>query len=290
MSGVNVDDPSPTPEPVAETIAPAAPVETPPPAPLAVAPDDPDDSAAVDLQGGKYVPLEALRAARSEAKGLKDRASQAENLQAQVQQMQAYIQGLQQQQQRPPEPPPQSPTSDPELVELANSLDYIRADGKPDLERAAKHQAIMQRQAMKIAQQMVGPLQQQTAQERSAGNYQRALATRTPNGLQAKPETLNWMFRELPVGMTSDPRVAQVLPALAIGLDALYGNNPLPANPAPPVNPPAYTEASGGSLRRPTPMTDAERKIIEARGMDEKKYADYTKDWKPGRGTVLEND
>ncbi len=291
MSGIDLESSSPSPEPETPAAAPAASVEAAVPAPVAAAPEDPDDQAAVELQGGKYVPLEALRAARSEAKGLKDRASQAESLAAENQQMRAYLQGLVAQQQQPRHPEPQAPPpeADPDLVELARSLDYYDKDMRPDVARAAKHAEIIEKRAAKMAQQIVGPVRAEATQRKAMANFQQALTIQGKHGHKANPQQLAQWFNVIGIDNAADERIPYVLAALQIGDDMLNGRNPLGPSPAPPANPPLVTEASGGSLRRVQPLSDQERKVLENRGMDEKKYHDYTKDWKPGRSTVLED-
>lgn len=284
MSGVNVDDP--TPAPPAEPIAPEPPA---PPEP----PPDPDEVGAIEVQGGKHVPLEALKAARAEAKAAKEQAARLPQLEQQIAQLQGSVQTFQQLQQqlRQPQAPAGPIDADPDLIELARSLDYYQGDGTPDVARAAKHAAIIERRATRIADQRMAPLQQQNARTQSAANYQAALQIQSPQGLKPQVATLNWMWQNLPPEYTADPRVAQALPALALGLEALQGNGSrLPAAPAAPANPPLHTEGlSGSPARRANAITDAERAVLNERGMSDEKYLKHTKDFKPGRATQLED-
>jgi hypothetical protein len=261
-------------------------------APPAEPPADPDEAAALEVQGGKYVPLDALKTVRSENKELKTRAAEADQLRQTVAQLQgslATFQQLQQQQPRPPETPT-SGSPDPRLEKLARSLDYYKPDGTPDLHRAAVHAELIREQATEIAQQWVQPLQQNAAQQQSAANYQQALRTAAPNGMKPKAETLTWMWRNLPPEYTADPRVAQVLPALALGLDTLQGGSPLPAQPAPPGNPPVMTEAVGGNQpRQRTTLSETERAVLAGRGISDETYGKLTKDFKQGRTSALED-
>lgn len=280
------DDAQPVPVPVAAVPA----VET---VPEPVVPEDPDESSAVEVQGGKYVPLGALKAVRAENQEWKTKAAEAETLRNTVAQLQgslATFQHLQQQglQARPPEVV-QPTTADPELIDIARQLDFYTPTGEPDVVRASKHAATIESRAMKIAQQMVAPLQQTAHAQQSAANYQTALRTTAPNGLKPSAETLTWMWRNLPAEYTADPRVAQVLPALALGLDTLKGGQ-LPPPPAPPVGPPIVTEAAGGlTPTRRAVMTDMERAVAATRGMDEEKYRKLTQDYRPGRTSTLED-
>jgi hypothetical protein len=283
--GVNVEDPAPPAPPTPAAVAPPPQVPEPP--------ADPDEVGAIEVQGGKHVPLEALKAARAEARAAKDQAARLPQLEQQLAQAQgslATFQQIQQQlQQSRPAPGPAGP--DPELEELARSLDYFKPDGSPDLGRAEKHAAIIQRQATKIAQQMVGPLHEQTARTASAANYQAAANFTNPQGQKPKAETLNLLWNNLPPSYTADPRVAQMMPIIALGLEAAQGNgSKLPPAPLPPANAPLHTEGAGNAPpSRTARISDAERAVIEARGMPEDKYAKLTKDWKPGRATQLED-
>lgn len=289
---VDFDAADPAPEPVA---APVAEPIAEPPAPEP--PPDPDEVGAVEIQGGKHVPLEALKAARAEARAAKEQASRLPALEQQIAQMQgslATFQQLQRTASYPPAPPTNiGPTADPDMRELALSLDYINPQtGQPDLERAAKHNAIIMRQAQKIAQQMISPLQQQSARAQSHANYQAATQMQAANGTKASKATLDWMWQNLPPEYTADPRVAQALPALALGLEAMAGTGAkLPPAVAPPGAPPLHTEgAGGGPMRRAAPITQAERDLIGARGMKEETYLKHTKDFVKGRAVSLEDD
>lgn len=283
---------APAPAPV-ETPAPVAAAPEPPPPPA-----DPDEADAVELPAGKHVPLEALKAARAEARAAKEQASRLPALEHQLAQMQGSLATFQQLQQAASQPRPVAPPApgeDPDLVGLARSLDYINPQtGQPDLDRAAGLSAIIQRQAEKIARQMVSPLQEQSARAQADMNFQTASRMQSPTGVKASDATLRWMWQNLPANYTADPRVAQALPALALGLEMLAGTNQkvgtMMAVP-PPGAPPLHTEgAGGGTVRRAAPISQAERDIIAARGMKEDTYLKHTKDFVKGRPVSLDED
>lgn len=285
---MNVEDDAPVPPPPAEP-PPAEPAAPPPPPDP---PPDPDEVGAIEVQGGKHVPLEALKQVRAELKAAKEQAAQLPQLQQAFAQMQgrvATFEQLQSQLQRPPAPSVNT-DADPDLIELARSLDFYNADGTPDLRRAGTHNALIVKQAQKIAQAAMQPLHQQNAQSRSNANYQAALQIASPQGVKPQKATIDWMWQNLPAEYTADPRVAQALPALALGIEALQGNGSrLPQQPAAPPNPPLHTEGVAGAPVRRTGVTDAERSVIDARGMSEKKYLEHTKNYTPGRSTQLED-
>lgn len=288
MSGIMDLEDDTTPAVAAAPVAEPAAVET----PVAVeAPPDPDEAEALEVQGGRYVPLPALRAAREENRALKAQAVDTDQLRQQIAQLQGNLETYQQLQRQPQQPAPvqTAPVADnPKLVKLARQMDYYKPDGAPDLDRAAVHLAQIREEATEIAQQLVQPLQQNAAQQQSAANYHNALRTVTPSGQKPKADTLTWMWRNLPAEYTADPRVAQVLPALALGLDALQGGS-LPPQPLPPANAPLVTEASGNVPRSRTVITDTERAVLANRGITDDKYSKLTKDFRPGRTSTLED-
>ncbi len=280
---MDLETPTPAPDPTpapAEPVAPAVPV----------APADPDDAAAVDVGGEKMVPLAALKAARTEAKSLKTEKSQME---AFLLEAAPYIKVLQDnpqlfQQRQAPQAPPAPPTqADPELVELAQSLDYFDKSGQFDLQRAAKHREIVQRQAAKIAQQMVAPLAQQTDQERSNGNWARFAQAKLPNGQPIDPNILGKYWRAVPANITADPRAAMAVFSQA-ATEQMY-NSPLPAQPQAPASPPLHTENVGSVPRRTAAITPVEQMVMAARGMDAKTYDSLTKGFTSGRTSSLED-
>src|SRR5262245_27620450 len=108
-----------------------APEQTPPQA-------DPDEAAAVETPQGKMVPLAALKQLRGEHKALKEQAKHAQQLQEWVNTNKPKVDFMDQNQHlwQQPKPPAPPPDADPDLVEIAQSLDFYTTDGKPDLKRA----------------------------------------------------------------------------------------------------------------------------------------------------------
>jgi hypothetical protein len=277
---MNLDDPTPAP--------PAEPV-TPPPADP-VAPADPDEAQAIEVQGGKMVPLAALKAAREEAKQGKEAIGRVQQLEQELAQARPYQQFVQANPGvlAPPAPAaPANPDADPELVELARSLDYIKVDGSPDLDRAAKHQKIIQKQAERIAQQMVAPANAAVAQQMSNSNWAVIVQQKMPNGQPVDAKILGEFWQHMPIDKTADPRVAAMIRDLAY--TEQQRRNPLPNTPPPPPAPPLHTENLGRSPAPATRMTPTERGVAAQRGMTDEKYTKLTSDFTPGRMNPLED-
>lgn len=281
---MDLESPTPTPDP---TPAPA-PVEAPAP----VAPVDPDEAQAVEVQGEKRVPLAALKAAREENKALKERAAKADQYEQYLVQKAPMLKVLEDnpqlfQQATQPQQAPAPTGADPELVELARSLDYYDKNGAPDLERAVKHQQIIRREAQRIAQTMVQPLAQTTAQEASNANWARLVTQKLPNGQTINADILAKYWRSVPAQYTADKRVAVTVFNQAFAEQMM--TSALPNAPAPPANPPLHTENAGSLPRQSKPISPVEAMILEARGMDAKKYGELTKTFTPGRTSSLED-
>jgi len=274
-----------------DTPAAAPPVEpaaAEPPAPPAE-PPDPDVSSAVDVQGGKYVPLDALKAARAENKDLKAKAGENDTLRQQLAHLQGTLQTYQQvqqqlQQQHPPAPAPVA--ADPDLVELARSLDYYKGDGTPDLDRAAKFSALIDKKAILKASEMVRPIQEQTAQEASTRNFYAASQEKTPSGMAIDQTLLRTLWQGLPASYTADPRVARIIASTVLGEQARMA----PQLPTPPAHPPLVTENVGGPVvQRRQAISEAEQNVLDHRGMKTDDYVKATKDFRTGRMNTLED-
>lgn len=238
------------------------------------------------------VPLDALKASRAEAKQAKEAAREADALRQQVAQMQGALstfQQLQQTLQRPQAPAQPQPEADPKLVEYARSLDYYKQDGTPDTDRAAKFAQLVRSEAQTLAQQALAPMREIQHRDLSARNFQQAVQG-TVAGVKPKAETLSWMWQNLPAELTADPRTAQVLQVLALGIDTASGQaGHLPPAPAPPANPPPFTEGTSAPTRRAQPISDLERLILADKGITEAKYQELTKGFRPGRTNTLED-
>lgn len=272
------DELDPTPAPVVDT-----------PAPVVETPVDPDEAQAIEVQGGKMVPLAALKAAREEAKSLRERASQADTLAAELAQARPYQQFVQQNPQLVQPQAPVAPPSnaDPELVELARAMDYYKADGSPDLDRAKKYDGLLTQRATKIAQQMVGPVAHSHAQTQSNSNWSIVAQEKLPNGQAIDTTLLGQMWQHLPVEQTANPAVAAMVRDLTIA--AQMRKSPLPNAPPPPNSPPVHTENLGRAPQAPVRMSETERAVAAQRGMSDEKYTKLTSGFQPGRMNPLED-
>ena len=294
---MNLEDDGPAlppPEPVPASPEPAVPVAAAPEA------DAELDLNAVDLKDegrirGLIGELSRLRSERKDLKGAKEQLSQ---LQQQVAEMKPYAdfvrnnpQLLQPRQPEPQTPPP--PDADPDAIEAARLMDFYRADGTPDVERGAKWLALQDKRANRVAQTTIQPLQQQSLQERANANYVMLRNFKLANGAALKPEIVDGLWQAAarePNGLQTlaNPESVRALALLAMGAQA-YAT---PQQPAAPAAPPVVTEASGGrpSLA-PVRLSALEERVLSQHGhLNATKYADLTKDFKPGRANVLEDD
>ena len=292
------DDPAPPP-------ADAAPPPTEDAAPLNV-----EDDAAVDAalaaneiavpDGDALVPKseagkiahgyrEKIRNLKAEVESAKAGSLKAQQLEQQVAQLQAQLQQLTPiaqayQAALTAQPQTEDPQERAELEEIARDLDFYKADGQLDLDRAKRVQTRENKRAERIAQQAVAPLQNATVQQRSEYNLARAKNTQI-NGVKVDPAILDELWARLPANVTADEQGAKELLISALGRAALKGAmQPAPEGQtrgadgtfipreAPP--PPIYREKAGG---RDTPgdspaLSQQERDFIAHAGMTEAEY------------------
>lgn len=280
----------------AETIeapaAPAAPPEPPTPEPVA----DPDEAQAVEVGGAKMVPLPALKAARAEASALKEKAGKADEYAAWIAQNKPYVDFIQQNQHLLRQPQPQQaapPEADPQLVQIARSLDFVKSDGTPDLDRARQHQTLVRQEARQMAQEVIAPLAVQTYSDRATQNWNAACQEKLPNGQQIDHGLLRTAWQEVQrqnPAILADPRAVRIVVNNVIAEQMRA--TPLAFNQPPaPGRPPVVTEAVGARQPRTGGgMNDTQRRIVEGRKIDDKKFTELTRDFAPGRMNVLEDD
>jgi hypothetical protein len=307
----------------------APPIDAPPPEQAAAPPADPDaaldaelEQAAIVIPGDeKLVPLSAvttvrdqLKAARQELGAARTSAERATQLEQQIAQLQAQVQQTTAKAQaydaavlaqRPPETTQQPPEDTKELEELARVIDLYTADGKPDIDRARKVQALQQRTAEQVVQQHVAPIRQQSLKQQAATNLLRAKETVAPNGTKADPAALDAIWARLAqqeggMAILADPQAAGHLWVMAVGTSSVLNTPQTPAQvPAPGAQrgpngqfvaqpaaqaPPLFTERAGGR-DAPThaPLDDRERRVMAQLGMTEQEYLESAAKMPGGR-------
>lgn len=262
-----------------------------------------DDAAveadAVEVKGAKYVRLEAVREARGKTKEARaeTKAARAEierlsTVRQQLNEALPYIEALKS---RPDliarlSQPPQAEVQpeakdDPDLMELARGVGLYNAQAQPDMEAAKRVRAFIRKEAQAIANEAVKPLEEMTANERSGANYQKALHVKDPTtGRTPSPETLGFMWKNMPASYSSDPRVAAIMAYAALGYDVSHAT----VQPKPPDKPPLETEGSG-SRTVARGLSEFEAKVAADRGKTDTQWKELTKGHQPGRPFVLED-
>lgn len=284
---VNVEDDGPAIEPASPPAVPpvaAAPAEPPPDPPA-----EPDELEAVDLPGGKYVPLTALKTVREANRALKAQAADADTVRQQLHQLQGQVAGYRQvaEQLRQPQAP-QAPQQDPRALAFAQKLDLYTTDSNgqavPDVAKAASILGIVQEVAGQIADSRVLPMAQQTARERSIAHYNWALTVKDPNGKALPREIINEVWKSMPIEATANPDIAKTLVYTAMGMERMNQQATTPA----PATLPVVTEAIGGTPRTRQPMSALETKVAAERGIDPAKWQESVKGFQSGRTQTLE--
>jgi hypothetical protein len=285
---INVEDDTPVPEtPPVVPVAAAPPADPPAPDP----PADPTEHEAVEIQGGKYVPLAALRTVRDELKSAREKASDNETLRQRLAQLEGQVQGYQEiaQQLRQPAAPV-APTTDPRALAFAQKLDLYTQDDKgqavPDVAKAAAILSIVEEVADQKTSSRLGPMLQQTARERALNNYQWALQVKDPVTQQPIPKPLiDEVFKMMGMEAAANPEIAKTLLFAAAGMERMTKS----PQPAAPVAPPVVTEGVGGNPRARPILSQLEKSVAKERGVDEATWAKHTTGFTPGRTVTLED-
>lgn len=283
---MDLETPEQTPPP-----EPPAPEPPPPPEP----PAEPEEADAVEVAGQKHVPLSALIEERQKAKALKQKADQYDQTVGYVNSIRPYIEFLQanpnlmtRTAEQPPTPVATTQPVDEHAAELARTLDLYTAAGEPDVVRAQKLQKIIDRTAETRSQEAVKPLQESTTRERSGYMYQRALATKAPDGREVNRQVLDAIWSRLDPSITATEEGAAGVVALALGLNVMQGGQ-APHAIAPPANPPLVTEAPGGRVVNRAPLSALDQSIAKLRGLNDKDYTERLKGYTSGRSNQLED-
>ncbi len=279
-----------------EDDTPPAPVVPPAVVPLAepvagVVPAEADDQDAIEMPGGKYVPLAALRTVRGELKSLKERAAQVEPLAQRLAQAEGQLKGyadVAEQLRRAPVAPVPVPVNEKALA-FARGLDLYTQDAQgqaiPDVNKAAAILGIVGQMVAEQTDARILPMAQATARDRSLANYQWARQVKDPQGKLIPSQLIDEVWRNMPLEATANPEIAKTLVFAAAGMDRFSQTVPPPA----PLGPPTVTEAVGGNPRTRPAMSDLEDKVATERGIKPEDWAKHTKGFAPGRTTILED-
>jgi hypothetical protein len=284
---INLEDDGPVQPPV----SPAPSGEAPPVAAAeqvpAAPPEEPED--AVEVGGQKYVPVGAVIAERKARQALQAKAERVDELEKYARDSQPYVEFLKANPglisgRQPAAPTPQPEHVDPQTEALAKTLDLYTPEGKPDLARAGTIRQMMTATAQQIAQATIAPIQEESAQTRSARNFQVALQIKDKDGRSPSQAALMQIWRTMPASQTADPNVASILALTALGLDSVHQARPPVASALPPL----ITEGQGAAPRRAS-LSSLEQSIARDRGITEAKWAENTKGFAPGKANQLED-
>lgn len=298
MSGDFVYTPT-TPE--TDGVRDAAPPVTPPQdATPPVTPSADDEPEVLEIPTGeKLVPLSALESARAKVrakseeletlkgevgKGAEKDARIAE-LQQQLEQArplaQAYTAAVEAQRNQPPAPAEPTPQQTAKLQRVAQQLDFYKSDGSLDLTRAQSHLDLIHEEAAEIAQQHVAPIHQQSVEEQSAYNLQRALITKTPGGVQPDPAVVRELWGRVDKRLTATAAGAAQIFAAALGHSVLLGKMPKAQEEIPP---PLETERAGGKDVASVTLRESDRKVARDLGITDKEMSEQLAEMPAGWG------
>lgn len=243
----------------------------------------------------KLVPLSAVTTLRGKLSDAKKELDSAKEGSAKAQQLETTVAQLQQQisQMQPLvaayqaaliQPPQQTapPEDIAELEEVARDFDFYKSDGSLDLDKARRHNARVEKQASKIADSRVKPLEQQSVAQQSSYMKERAKATTFPNGMKADPAMVDLVWSNLDPAVTATEQGAKFAAIQALGM-SVGTNKAQPTGPqrgtdgkfvkAEEIPPPLHTEKAGGKDAPDVRSLDeSDRKAIKAMGISEKEY------------------
>lgn len=232
----------------------------------------------------KYVPAAALAGVRRELKDAKAALQQAKegsakatqleqtvaHLQQQVEQLTPYVQAYQ----AAVAQPQTAVEDDSEARELAVTLDLYKPDGTPDVDKAKKTLALMDKRARTHAEQSIAPLQQRSIAQQSHYNLQRALNTDI-NGVKPDPAITRALWARLDPSVTANEEQAKHLVIQALGMTVMQGKAAATAPTttqrtatgqfakAEDIPPPLHVEKAGGKdTPNDSPLSAAEKAYI----------------------------
>jgi hypothetical protein len=261
---------------------------------------EPEPEGVVEVQGQKMVPVTALTAERERARTkteekiraeyepIKQKAAERDQLAADLAALQPHIDYLN----KHPEflkaaPKDDVPdVSDDDAERYARQYELYTPNGL-DTPRAkriiADNRAEMSKVARQAAHEAVQPYAQMSSKEAAKSNYLWAAQQQTPDGQPlVDPQELARMWAEFPPELAANPDVARVILEAAVGRAVRSGKRVSRSE-----SEPLFTEAPGGQRAGDYRITDMERKMARTTGMDEKKWTETAKTYKPDAINIL---
>jgi hypothetical protein len=175
------------------------------------------------------------------------------------------------------------PQDDREAQEWAEENGLITAAGELDIARARRQLDRLDARAAKMAEQAVGPIRQNNAQQVSAQHRTQAKGVTLQDGTKfATDESIDQAFSMLPAELTADPKVAAIIPLIAAGLDRAKGKTLRAASRD--ESEPLLTESVG--RRGPAAISPDLQRILQRTGVTEKEFRETN--YVPGRPMRLE--
>ncbi len=262
-----------------------------PPDPNAPPADDTVDTEAaalaVDMGGNKMVPLSALIAAKKDGKAARDRVKELEPIAARVTEVGGRLDAVQ--------PMIDALTNSPklraeamriaggtrttsdtvdqpddaDLTAFAEDSGWYLADGvTPDAARAGRVLSRLDARHNKQTDDRIRPLAGITLNQKAQANMTEAFNAVDQDGTPwATRESIADVAKQLPQQYLADPAVVDLVLNSAIGMDRRKGRTPKP------LDEPLYLERQGGGgARREAPLSQMERRHLEASGISEKDY------------------
>lgn len=276
--------------------------------PTASEPVQPDDTAepegVVEVQGKRLVDVGILAAERKrvreaterqirekELTPLQARAQRADELERAIMEVRPHIEYLRSHPEvmEPPKPTSaEDQVSDEEALAEARDLElYEAGTGAPDVKRAkriiARRRGEVTQAARAVAEQVIGPVTQGSAQQASRQNFAVMASQRDADErpLVDAREFAN-LWAQFPPELTQHPEVGQVLLDAAVGRAARQGKRV-----SAPARGPILSESAGGRPGAGFQQHELERKMAKAAGMSQKAYESGAKEFVPGAINVI---
>jgi hypothetical protein len=262
-------------------------------------PTDPDPDGIVEVQGQKMVPLAALTAERqrvrqttgdkirAEFEPLKAKAAHADQLAADLERVRPQLEYLARHPPPEPEEPKAPAVSDEEAERVARDYELYTPTGL-DLTRAkriiSKQRAEVAELAGQAAEAAMKPLRETNAIQAARQNFVWAASQVDAHGHPlVDPGELAQVWASFPAEMIANPQVAQEVLKNVLGAALMSGKRaPLSAGPEP-----VFSEQAGGRRPAAYQMSEPERLIARSAGIDEKKWAESAKTFKPDSVNIL---